>query len=93
MKAASGIPGMSNGRPENMGRAENHAYVQSFRAFDPRTKTVNKALLQTNNNQGVYFWHYHFNGKKMINGQINVKHTWFGEPTVRVPYDSIMKTK
>ena len=83
IRAAGGIPGTSNGKTEYIGRAENHAYHQSYKAYDPVTKTINKELLIPNDRKGVYFWHYHFNGKKMLNGQMNNKHAWFGEPTVK----------
>lgn len=84
IRSANGVPGTSNGKLEYIGRGENHAYVQSYKAFNPITKTIDKSLLVENDKEGIYYWHYHFNGKKLNDGQFNNKHTWFGLPKIKI---------
>ena len=85
ISAAGGIA--SNGRddPQDVytNLAENHAFKRSFDSFDPTKLTFDKSTLKLKDNvqPGVYYWHFHFKGKK-LGGIRNPAHVFFGLPIV-----------
>ena len=81
---AGGIAGTSSGNMNFVNCAECHAFKQSYKAFDPFNLVIFFEQLELNNrvNPGVYYWHYHFNGKFMPDGKYNPNHIFFGIPVI-----------
>lgn len=80
---AGGVPGLSKEDNDFKNLAECHAFSASHNAFDPNTLMFDLTKLKLKNNvsPGIYYWHFHFYGKK-LNGQTNKAHIFFGVPVI-----------
>lgn len=82
---AGGIAGTSRSGVEYINHAECHAFEQSYRAFDTNTLTydLNELRLKQNARPGIYYWHYHFNEKRIGESKdLNGNHIFFGIPII-----------
>ena len=80
---AGGIAGTSNGNVLYTNCAECHAFSQPYMYFDADSLTYDLSNLNLNRNArpGVYYWHFHFNDKKLRN-ETNENHVFFGIPII-----------
>lgn len=71
--------------------AENHAFLRSYNDFYNNGGDVNIPRLKLKNvtTPGIYYWHYHFNGKRLPDSANtrNTNHVFFGIPVVITPTD------
>lgn len=84
IEKSGGIPGLGNDRPESKYAAENHAFVQSYKNFNKDSCSINPAgySIKLTQKPGIYYWHYHYYGKVLLNGKDNPKHIFFGTPVI-----------
>ena len=84
IEKSGGILGLGNDKPESKYAAENHAFVQSYKNFNKDSCSINPAgySIKPTQKPGIYFWHYHYYGKVLLNGKDNPKHIFFGTPVI-----------
>ncbi|MBR3161951.1 MAG: hypothetical protein IKF19_04400 [Bacilli bacterium] len=84
ISTAGGIAGTSFGGMQYTNCAECHAFYRPYDQFDPNTLTYDLDNLRLKNNvrPGIYYWHYHFLGKRVSMNMINENHIFFGVPVI-----------